>query len=366
MLKRGILLSGSITLTMILTGCFQGEQSMEEEMDPPQNAEEVNNLEEVPGDEESAAVDEEASDETSEETSEEVAETVPRELYLIDSNGMVASQTLELPKLESMEVATQVLEHLVKGGPVTSVLPNGFRAVLPEGTEILGLDLKEDGTMIVDVSSEFENYEASDELKILEAMTYTLTQFDNVEKMELRINGNPQNEMPVNGTPIGDGYTRANGINITDTDTLDLIKSTPVTMYYPAEHNENRYYVPVTQYVEGTDEELLSSIVNALIDGPGYNTNVIHVFNSQTMLTNNPTLKEGVLELEFSEEILKDGEKPVISDEVMETIVRTLTEQQSVDAVNVKVENVDQIVNENGEAYTEPVTIQAFTPTEKL
>ncbi|OZU89796.1 spore gernimation protein [Virgibacillus indicus] len=358
MLKRGILLSGSLTLTIILTGCFQGEQSMEEEMDPPQNAEEVNNLEEVQENEETESVDEGANEET--------AETVPRELYLIDSNGMVASQTLELPKLESMEVATQVLEHLVKGGPVTSMLPNGFRAVLPEGTQILGLDLKDNGTMIVDVSSEFEDYEANDELKILESMTHTLTQFENVKKMELRINGHPQSEMPVNGTPIGDGYSRANGINVTETDTLDLIKSTPVTMYYPAEHNESRYYVPVTQYVEGTDEELYSSIVQALIDGPGYNANVTHVFNSQTMLTNSPTLDNGVLELEFSETILKDDEKSVIADEVMETIVRTLTEQQSVEAVNVKVENVDQIVNENGEAYTEPVSIQTFTPTEKL
>ncbi|PAV27626.1 spore gernimation protein [Virgibacillus profundi] len=359
MLKRGILLMSSITLSLILTGCFQGEQSLED-MDPPQNAEEVNSLDDAAtAEEESEAVDEEAEGET-------VAETVARELYLIDSNGMVASQTLELPQLESKEVATQVLEYLVKGGPVTPMLPNGFQAVLPEGTEILGLDLEENGTMIVDVSNEFENYEANNEIKILESMTHTLTQFENVNKIELRINGYPQSEMPVNGTPIGKGYSRANGINITDTDTLDLINSTPVTMYYPAEHNENRYYVPVTQYVEGTSDELYGSIVQALVEGPGYNMNVTHVFNSQTMLKNKPTLENGVLEIEFTEEILKDSEQAVIADEVMETLVRTLTQQQSVEAVNVKVENVDQIVNESGEAYTEPVNIQVYTPTEKL
>src|SRR5690625_3051703 len=100
---------------------------------------------------------------------------------------MVAAQTLELPISDNKEVATQVLTYLIKGGPVTPILPNGFQAVLPEGTEILGLSLQEDGTLIVDVSEEFEDYEAEDELKILQAMTYTLTQFDSVDRIKLWI-----------------------------------------------------------------------------------------------------------------------------------------------------------------------------------
>src|SRR5690625_2411024 len=279
---------------------------------------------------------------------------------------MVVSQTLELPKEESKEVAQQSLEYLVKDGPVTSILPNGFQAVLPAGTEKLGLNLQEDGTMNVDVSEEFENYEEKQELNILESMTYTLTQFENVDKIQLRINGHTQEEMPVNGTPIKEGYTRANGINLKESDTLDLVDSQAVTMYYPAEHNENRYYVPVTQHIEKGDQDMFSSIVQTLIDGPGYNTNVTQVFNSQTLLTNKPTLNDGVLELKFSEEILKDTIKDIISDEVMETLVRTQTEQKGVEAVQVDVENMDEVVNENEEAYTEPVTKKSFVPTEKL
>lgn len=354
MIKRSILLSGAITLTIGLTGCFQGEQSLEE-MDPPEN------VEAVAKDEDAKAVNE---DEESEENT--VSETVARQLYLIDSKGMVAAQTLELPNPDSKEVATQVLQYLVKGGPVNSILPNGFQAVLPEGTEVLGLNLQEDGTMIVDLSEEFKNYEAKDELKILESMTHTLTQFDNVDEVQLMINGNLQNEMPVNGTPIADGYTRASGINIVDTDTLDLVNSRAITMYYPTEHNKSRYYVPVTQYVENKGDDTYSSIVQALIEGPGFNTNVTHVFNPKTLLTNAPNLDEGVLELVFNKEILKDADKSVISDEVVETLVRTLTEQQEIEAVNVKVEDIDELVNENGETYTEPVTKQTFIPSEKL
>ncbi|MBY7143230.1 GerMN domain-containing protein [Virgibacillus sp. NKC19-3] len=361
--KRGILLTGTLTVSIILTGCMQGEQSIEE-MDPPQDAEEVNNTEDTPSSSEEAAEDEDIAEEGNAE--EEASETVARELYLLDANGMVASQTLELPNPDSKEVATQVIEYLVEGGPVTSMLPNGFQAVLPEGTEVLGLDLQEDGTLTVDVSSDFENYEAENEVKILESMTHTLTQFENVEKIQLQIEGETQEEMPVNGTPIKEGYSRANGINITKTDTLDLLDSQAVTMYYPAEHNENRYYVPVTQYVEGENEEIFGSIVEEMIQGPGLNTNVTHVFNPETLLTDTPVLENGVLELVFNEGILADPEQAMISDEVMETIVRTLTEQQDVEAVDIKVENVEQLVNENGETYDEPVTKQSFSPTEKL
>src|SRR5699024_4244775 len=132
--------------------------------------------------------------------------------------------------------------------PVTSVLPNGFEGVIPEDTEILGLDLEDDGTMIVDVSTEFENYEPEDELKILQAMTYTLTQFDKVDRIGLWINGYPQDAMPVDGTPIKEGYSRANGINLANFDTIDLIDIKSVTLFFLVRYCYNYYYVALIQY----------------------------------------------------------------------------------------------------------------------
>ncbi|MGM8366348.1 GerMN domain-containing protein [Virgibacillus sp. W0181] len=360
-MKRRVLLLLCLPtmLALLLAGCFQGEQSMEE-IDTPPDAEAVDQQESESDSDGEKVVNKETDDD------EQATETVPRQLYLLDANGMVAAQTVELPKLESKEVATQVLSYLVKDGPVMQILPNGFEAVLPAGTEVLGLNLQDDGSLVVDVSNEFANYKAEDELKILQAMTYTLTQFENVERIKLWVNGEPQTEMPVNGTPITEGYSRTNGINIINTDTLDLLTSEPVTMYYPAEFNENRYFVPVTQYVEGNNKENYDSIVESLLKGPMYDTNILHVFNSKTSLINKPVLKDGILELVFNESILKDPEKKIISDEVVETLVRTLTEQQDIDAVQIKVENTNELVNENGEIYAEPVTNKTFSITETL
>ncbi|MFD1065414.1 GerMN domain-containing protein [Oceanobacillus locisalsi] len=342
-------------ILVLLAGCFKGEQSSKE-VDPPQNAEAVNGEE---------AADEEATDEEDAAAAPE-EDTVSRELYLIDSNGMVASQMIDLPVPEENQVAQQVVEYMVKGGPVTPMLPNGFQAVLSEDTEVLGIDLQEDGTIVVDLSGDFSEYEASSELPILEAVTHTLTQFDNVHKVKLRVDGVDLKEMPVNGTPINNGYTRANGINLTNNDTLDYFNSSPVTMYYPAEQENNRYYVPVTQYVEMEDEKDITGVINELINGPGYQNQVVNVFSPEAALTEDPVIEEGVANLTFNEGILMDAEQHIISDEVMETVVRTLTERPEIDAVNVQVENVDEVFNENGEPYSAPVSAQLFTPSEEL
>src|SRR5690625_3528663 len=179
-----------IIISLLLGGCLKGEQTLEE-MEVPEDVTIV--------DEDKETDEEEPSETPIEDEEVESEETVARQIYLIDASGMVVPQTFDLPKTKS--AATQALEYLVKDGPITEHLPNGFQAVLPAGTEIIGLNLEEDGTLIVDVSEEFKNYQADEELKILQAMTHTLTQFDSVERIKLWINGEVQEEMPISGTP---------------------------------------------------------------------------------------------------------------------------------------------------------------------
>ncbi|SEO79366.1 germination protein M [Amphibacillus marinus] len=293
-------------------------------------------------------------------------ETVARQLYLLSEEGVVVPHTLALPKIETNGVAAQVLEYLVKDGPVTNLLPNGFEAVLPAGTEVLGLNIQEDGTLIIDLSEEFNNYEASKEQQIIQAMTHTLTQFDNVERIKLWVNGFEQTEMPVAGTVMAEGYSRANGINIMEVDGIDLLNSEAITVYYPAQLGPNFYYVPVTQHVEVDSLNKYSSIVQTLLEGPSYGTNLLHVFNPNIELVEVSELDDGVLSIEFSEEILADVNEAYIAEEVMETLVLTLTDQPDVSAVSVTVENIDQIFNEHGVPYSEPVTRDMFVPTGSL
>lgn len=357
MRKEGLLLGTFIIiLSMLLSGCLKGEQT-QEPIDVP---EEVTIIDE----EESEGTISESEEEKEDIEVTESEETVLRELYLIDSSGMVVPQTFELPKTES--AAKQALEYLVKDGPISEILPNGFQAVLPAGTEIISVNLQDDGTLIVDLSEDFKNYEADRELQILQAMTYTLTQFDSVERIKIWINGEPLEEMPVKGTPISEGYSKNNGINIFVKDKPNLQHSEVVTIYYPKRYNEEYYYVPVTEYINVKGNDLYSSIVQTLLDGPAYELNAVDVFNDTTYLENKPFLKDGVLQLIFNEDILKDPENNIIADEVVETLVRTLTAEEEVEAVDIKVKDKAVIMNEEGVAYDKPVTANDIMHSEKM
>lgn len=105
---------------------FQSDKAAEE-IDPPQDVTFVND--EAGANSNTTAAKKTESEKSDTAKADQASSTVMRELYLIDKNGYVVAQTLPLPKSES--TAKQALEYLVQGGPVSEILPNGFRAVLP-------------------------------------------------------------------------------------------------------------------------------------------------------------------------------------------------------------------------------------------
>ncbi|MCA0982556.1 GerMN domain-containing protein [Halobacillus yeomjeoni] len=346
-----------IFLAMVLSGClFEGEQALEK-MDTPH--EDVT-TEVDPNKDEPAPEGEGESSGDSEQPKE--SSTVQREIYLMDRHGMIVPRTIELPA--SAEVAKQSLEYMVKDGPVTELLPNGFQAVLPAGTQILGLNPEADGTLVVDVSQEFKNYDAKDEQKILQAMTYTLTQFDNVKRIKLWINGHEQDVMPVGGTPITNGVSRSDGINIHVGDHTDVINSQAVTVYFPSQNGKEVYHVPVTTRVK-KGEDVYSTVVQALLNGPEIGSALLHPFNEGAEVLD-ANVQNGILSLSFNEALLTGQDLPSLSDAALSSLVMSLTELEDVDSIEVKVDGSELVMSESGEPIVEPVSRGDLTPAESM
>ncbi|MCA1031960.1 GerMN domain-containing protein [Bacillus timonensis] len=330
-----------LSSAILLSGCglLNGEQNVEE-IDPPQDVSYNGDAEKVNGQDTTTNTDDEAT-----------TDTVMRELYLIDSNGLVVPQTVALPKTDG--VAKQVLEYLVEGGPVAELLPNGFRAVLPQDTQV-DVNMKED-TIIVDFSKEFANYQAEDEMKILQAITWTLTQFENIKNVQIRINGHELNEMPVNGTPVSEGLNRADGINLDNSTVVDITNSRPVTLYFLAEHNGKEYYVPITRRIKNSEEDNIFAVVNELIKGPSYSSNLLSDFQANVKLLG-ATYVDGKVTLNFNEAIFGSFDEKMISKHVLNSLVLSLTEQSGVESVSITVDGSSEVVSEDGKPLTEPVT----------
>jgi germination protein M len=334
-----------IASTVLLSGCglFGGETAMKE-IDPPQT---------VSYESEGTTVEEGTAMGDTSENNDEAAETVTRELYLIDANGLVVPQTFELPKQQG--AAQQVLEYLVDGGPVNNMLPNGFRAVLPPDTQMT-TNLLEDGTLVVDFSSEFTQYKAEDEMKILQSITWTLTQFDSVSTVKIKVNGHEQNAMPVNNTPIQNDLSRADGINVDNTEVVDVMNSELMTLYFLSQQGENTYYVPITRRVVETADDKVVSTVKELIEGPSLVSGLLSEFNPEAELLSEPIYSNGVLTLNFNEAIFGNLEKSAISKHVLNSLVLSLTEQSGVESVAIQVNGKSNLTTDSGQNLSEPVT----------
>lgn len=322
--------------SMYLSGCGLFNSDKKEQIDPPNKV----------------TYDQKAGVKTNKKAIENAVMT---ELYLLDKNGYVVAQTLPLPK--STSVAKQALQYLVKGGPVEESLPNGFQAVLPANTEVKGVSIK-DGTALVDFSNDFKKYKAEDEQKILQSITWTLTQFNTVKKVEIEINGHKLSQMPVKGTAINpNGLTRKDGINVDTSGVVDITNTHPLTVYYPAQNNASEvYYVPVTKRISNTENNDIKAIVSALAKGPKQNSNLVSAFSSDVQLLSDPKVENGNVTLNFNEEIISSFESKQISGEVLDPLVLSLTELPDIQKVSIEVNGSTKLVDEKGKSLTKPVT----------
>ncbi|MCM3078100.1 GerMN domain-containing protein [Brevibacillus invocatus] len=259
--------------------------------------------------------------------------TAERTVYLLDANGYVVPVSLTLPKVEGL--AKQALSYMVKGGPVETLLQGGFSAVLPQGTEVKGLLIK-NGVATVDFSKEFKTYEEKDEKKILDAVTRVLTEFGNVKTVQIWVNGTPLKEMPVASTPINQ-LDRNLGVNLELADGAIPGSTSAVTVYFQGQLDDARtYFVPVTRLIP-TTQNVAKATVEELIKGPKQDS---QLFSSLLRTTRVLDVKQDkdLITVNLSSDILKYDEGKDANPDALESLVLSLTESTGAKQVQLLVE----------------------------
>ncbi|MFX3616306.1 MAG: GerMN domain-containing protein [Sporolactobacillus sp.] len=277
---------------------------------------------------------------------------IKRELFLTDANGLLVPQAVGLP--ESKTPIKQVLNYLVDDGPVSNILPNGFQAVLPPGTEIKSAKVSAQGQLTVNFSKELLDAPADAQNEIVQSIVWTATQFDTVKNVSLTVDGQALGKWPKTGTVIGTALTRASGINQTFDTVADVTGSKPVTVYYLSVEKGKSYDVPVTVRVNDQGDPL-ETMVNALIHEP-LGTDFISTLNPETQLVSKPYIKDGIAYLHFNKALYEDKSSKTISDQALRSLVLTLTGVKGVSKLSIRVGNSDKITRESGGMISGPVT----------
>ena len=251
------------------------------------------------------------------------------EIYLVNKDNYVARTNVIVNEEETIKKVKTMLEYLIMGGKKESNIPNGFRGIIPSGTEVLSVDIK-DGLLKINFSKELLEIDEALEEKMIEAIVYSLTSIDEVKEILIYVEGNLLRVLPKTKTNLPTTLTKNIGINkvynLTDTKNI-----TATTIYYIDKNSDGYYYIPVTK-IDNNQNEKIKVIIDELSSGPSYQGNLMSFLNLNTKLLNY-NIKDKIMELTFNDYILDNLEKKKLMEEVLYTICLSIRDNYDVDEV---------------------------------
>ena len=262
----------------------------------------------------------------------EVAKSVA---YLLDSNNYLARTMVVTSNAKIEEKARELMEILIKDGKGESKIPNGFRSLISSETKINSVRYN-DGLIKIDFSSELLDTNIEQEEKIIEAIVYTLTSIENVDKVIIYVDGDILTKLPKTGITLPSTLDKSYGIN-KEYDISSYKDINKVTVYYVSKYNDNTYYVPVTKYLND-DREKIKIIVDELASSYLYNSNLMSYLNSNTTLLSSE-ITDDTLSLVFNQYIFSDQTTKNILEEVIYTIGLSIGVNYDVKQVVFNVDN---------------------------
>ncbi|MFE4714124.1 GerMN domain-containing protein [Paenibacillus sp. NPDC056722] len=279
-------------------------------------------------------------------------------VYLEDEHGLLAPISLALPKGDKSAMLKNSLTALVSQGPLAASLPSGFQGVLPAGTAVKDVTVDAaTGLAVVEFNDSFGSYEAKDERKLLEAVTWTLTGQDNIKGVQLWVDGKKLTEMPLKGTPLDRPLSRTMGINLPKHST-NVMNSSAVTVYFSAESPDGtQYYVPVTRFVDPSQEPLKAAL-NELITGPESDNGLQMVMTEGTKLDSVDAGQNGVVTVSLSDDMFADAKD--VPAEMLESVVLTVAQNAEDSLVQIVMNGKTAVTGTDHVDYGKPVSAPEY------
>ena len=263
-------------------------------------------------------------------------------IYLVDRDDYVARTNIASCNCSDVDKAKDLLEGLIIGGKKSGIIPNGFRSIIPPDTSILDINL-ENKMLTINFSKELLEVSESEEEKMIESIIYTLTSIKGIDKVIIKVEGNILTNLPHSRKTLPSVLDKSYGIN-KDYELVTINNIDSYTVYYVNKYNDNKYYVPVTKYVNKEENDPIKVIIKELSSSPIYETNLMSYLNASTTL-NDYELIGNNLKLNFNELLLSDPDSNKILEEVIYTIGLSMNDAYD------NLETVSFYVNDN-EIYT--------------
>lgn len=256
-------------------------------------------------------------------------------VYLLDNHNYLARTTVAITSTEIEKKARDLLNILIKNSSGESKVPNGFKSIIPSNTEIKSLELVND-IIKVNFSKELLDVNEEYEEKVIEAIVYTLTSIEGVNKVIIYVDGDVLSKLPKTKINLPSTLDKSYGIN-KEYNISSFKNINSVTVYYVSKFNDDTYYVPVTKYMND-DREKIKIIIEELASTPLYNTGLMSYLNSNiSLLASEQDID--TLSLVFDDYLFNDANSKNILEEVIYSISLSVGDNYDVKEVIFEVNN---------------------------
>jgi len=243
-------------------------------------------------------------------------------IYLLDDNNYLLEVSI-IVRDDVMDNIPIVINSLKVGNKHYS----GLRGIIPNNTKIQDIKL-EQGILTIDFNKELLNINEDLEEKVIESLVYSLLNFKEIKGIKITIDKESLTTLPKSHIKLDDVLTKDFGINkeYHITSMNDILK---VVLYYYEEKDGNKYYVPVTKYLN-SKEDKIKVIIDNLKNNYLAETNLMSYLNDKIAIKNYEE-KSNILTLSFSNII--DFSSDILDEEVIYTLSNSIMESTDIEKV---------------------------------
>lgn len=277
-------------------------------------------------------------------------------LYYQDGSGNVIPVTRGIERQEGIAAAT--VRGLIDSSSTREALQYyGLYPVLPQGTVVQGITIRE-GTATIDFNKKLLEYQsARAEKAIISSVVYTLTEFATIDRVRIMVNGYPQGKLKFN-TDISGDLSREN-VFINGDKVITEDNGGKFDIYLVKHINDmDGYYVPVSLELKtGQKENLPSNIINAL--GKDYDEQELYSGMPEGVQLLESGISGDTITLDLNEEVKNYGGN-TREDAIVNQILYSMGQIKGVEKVKILIEGKEGILPEGtdlSDAFPVPAKI---------
>ena len=258
-------------------------------------------------------------------------------VYLLDENKYLIPLSVDVSNKEYLVDEIYTIVSNLRDLDV-----EGFNTVLAQDVKINKIEL-ENGILNIDFSKEFLVYQKNLEEKIIESLTWSVMDFEQVQGLTISVEGVRLEKMPINGLQLPSVLNKDIGINKYNDLASDFINGESAVILYQKQVNGKVYYVPVTRRVELNENEVLK-VINAMDTSIGVLSGLSPIEKYKEVKIDQITLEDETVNVNLAKSALIDDN--LIGSDMYELLMVTFNYNNLDAKVNFFVDN--EIVEVNG------------------